>query len=151
MCLIVDTNVLKKVFGSPADPEFQPVQNSLLSPKKGKAARMALGGRVRREAVRLKSLLPLLAELERAGRLRFVQDSAVDALEGQLIAAGVVSSDDPHVIALGQLSGVRLLCSNDQGLHADWTNKDLLDKPRGRVYQLKSHARLLAEHCKGCG
>ena len=47
---------------------------------------------------------------------------------------GAVKSDDPHIIALAQVSGARLLYSNDKSLQQDFKNKDLINNPRGKVY-----------------
>ena len=62
-------------------------------------------------------------------------------------------SDDHHVIALAQLSGARLLYSNDSALHDDFGNKSLIDQPRGRIYSTKEsstfrnvHRHLLRDH-----
>jgi len=55
-------------------------------------------------------------------------------------------SDDPHVIALAQISGARILCSRDKNLHKDFTNSELVNDPRGRIYQNSSHAQLFRRH-----
>lgn len=47
--------------------------------------------------------------------------------------------DDSHVIALCLAADIKLLVSDDQGLHADY--KHYL--PQGKVYKTKAHARLL--------
>ena len=61
-------------------------------------------------------------------------------------------SDDEHVIALAQVSGARLLFSNDAELHKDFKSKELIVQPRGKVYSTKeardftnAHQRLLAD------
>ena len=59
-------------------------------------------------------------------------------------------SDDPHVIALAQESGARLLCSLDEALHTDFTNPRLINAPRGHVYQNAAHKHLIRLHCKKC-
>ncbi len=43
-------------------------------------------------------------------------------------------SDDPHVIAVAQLSGARLLFTNDRDLVKDFGDSRLIARPRGRVY-----------------
>ena len=40
----------------------------------------------------------------------------------------------PHVLALAQVSGARLLYSNDQTLQRDFKNSKLIKNPRGNVY-----------------
>ena len=61
-------------------------------------------------------------------------------------------SDDEHVIALEQVSGARLLFSNEADLHKDFKSKELIDQPRAKVYSTKetrdltrAHERLLAD------
>lgn len=54
-------------------------------------------------------------------------------------------SDDPHILALALVSGVRLLCSRDTALHADFKNPRIL-RPAGSVYQNRRHRHLLRAH-----
>ena len=49
-----------------------------------------------------------------------------------------LQSDDPDIIALAQVAGVRLLVSGDTNLHADF--KQIIG---GNIYQTKGHQRLL--------
>ena len=59
-------------------------------------------------------------------------------------------SDDPHVLALARTAGVRLLYTGDRDLMADFKNKELIDRPRGRVYTGAANAPLLtAVACAG--
>ena len=74
----------------------------------------------------------------------------MDEREEELSREGRCLSNDAHIIALGQISGARLLYSNDKALHEDFGNKRLIDRPRGKVYSTNErkdftniHARLL--------
>ncbi len=58
----------------------------------------------------------------------------MDEREEKLLQEETCRSNDTHVIALAQISGARLLYSNDMALHKDFRNKSLIDKPRGKVY-----------------
>ena len=85
-----------------------------------------------------------------AGRVRQETTVKVDEREEKLIEEGRCHSNDTHVIALAQISGARLLYSNDKALHEDFGNKRMIDKPRGKVYSTNErkdftsvHARLL--------
>ncbi len=76
----------------------------------------------------------------------------VDAKEKELKKARLCKSNDGHIIALAIVSGARTLCSNNKRkkhLFADFTNKALIDDPRGGVYQNPSHRHLLA-HTPSC-
>ena len=64
---------------------------------------------------------------------------------------GEYKSDDPHVLALAQVSDVRLLYTNDGDLQQDFRDKNLIDNPRGQVYSTRvnrdfttTHKRLLS-------
>ena len=62
-------------------------------------------------------------EAQLAGKMRIVNKSEVDARTEQIQSEGTIRSDDPHVIALAQVSGARLLYSNDGNLQQDFKNK----------------------------
>ena len=60
-------------------------------------------------------------------------------------------SDDPHIIALAQISGARLLYTNDLALQRDFRKRDLIADPRGKVYSThrrddytEAHRKLLS-------
>ena len=85
-----------------------------------------------------------------AGRVRQETAGTVDKREEELSRDGECLSNDIHVIALAQISGARLLYSNDKVLHTDFRNKRLVDSPRGKLYSTNEqknftevHARLL--------
>jgi hypothetical protein len=147
MCLIVDMNIAHRVLKRRDDPDFGPVSEALFVRRKNKA-RLVYGGRLTREYRKDLEVSRILLQLDRAGAARTVSDRVVDEEEDRLTKAGVCLSDDPHVVALAQVAGVRLLCSHDMNLHADFTNKELLDKPRGKVYQTRKHAPLIRKYCK---
>ena len=55
-------------------------------------------------------------------------------------------SNDQHVIALAQVSGARLLYSDDGDLHEDFKNNRLINRPRGVVYSTKNGDNLTPAH-----
>jgi hypothetical protein len=144
MCLIVDANCAGSVFVGVGPDEFEPVRRALLGQKIG--ARLALGGHLVQEYQRA-GVLKVVLELDRAGRAFGVDDAEVSRLAEQLKDGGLLRSNDSHVIALALVSKVRLLVSLDKPLHKDFTNPALISKPRGKVYQKRSHAHLLQSHC----
>lgn len=89
----------------------------------------------------------LIKELERRGSLRRVAAMEVNSKTKELRDRNVCRSNDVHVLALAFVAGVRLLCSRDQDLHADFTNPKLL-QPKGKVYQSATHTHLIGRHCK---
>ena len=70
----------------------------------------------------------------------------MDKGEEKLLQEERCRSNDTHVIALAQISGARLLYSNDIALHEDFGNKRLIDKPRGKVYSTNRHKDFTNAH-----
>lgn len=145
MCIIVDNNVVARVLNGANDSDFCDLFRSLFG-SRNPCVTLVFGGTLKREYMKNTNVVRALAALDRAGRARKVPDSIVDAEADAVDAGGRCVSDDPHIIALARVSGVRLLCSHDLALHTDFTNKDLLD-PRGRVYQNTKHNHLLNQEC----
>lgn len=74
----------------------------------------------------------------RYGRIRIKNDGDVNARTAEL-AESALRSDDPHVIALAQVSGARLLYSNDGKLQRDFKDRDLINNPGGSVYSTREN------------
>ncbi len=82
--------------------------------------------------------------------MRIIDPSEIHARTQELQNEGKCASNDLHVLALAQASGARLLYSNDRALQRDFKNKNLIDRPRGKVYSTlwylsveDNHKRLL--------
>lgn len=144
MCLIVDTNCLSLTFSDPPHDDLRPIAEALF---KGNAQLTIGGTKLRKEYRKHSDAIRALALLDRNGQTKYVNDTEVDKQELKLIEQNVCQSDDQHIVALAQISGTRLVCTKDQNLHADITNKGLLDKPRGSVYQNAGHSELLRRFC----
>ena len=139
MCAIVDANVAPEVFGHhrpPAGAEFFKWINQ-------KGGRLVTGGKLLEELERT-SAREWVRQAMIAGRIRTGDDSQVDARAVELRDSCI--SDDPHVIALAQVSGARLLYSNDRDLHRDFRNKRLIDGPRGSVYSTRDDKEFRDRH-----
>lgn len=146
MCLIVDANVVAITLSEQPSPDFAPILAALRSGE----ATLVYGGKLTEEYSRVGHVLRLLAALDRAGRARQLPSAAISVEVEVLRQLGRCCSNDLHVIAIARLGRVRLLCSRDKPLHQDFRNKDLLDNPRGNIYQDPSHLHLLRAHCTGC-
>ncbi len=143
MCLIIDANFISITL-SPNPPDAaKPLHAALV----GGRARGVYGGQLAQEYAALTKSIGLIAQLDRAGRLRKVSGKKVDEETRRVYAEGNCVSNDAHIIALARVADVRLLCSSDKKLHTDFKNPKLL-KPAGRVYQNQSHAHLIQTHCK---
>ncbi len=142
MCLIIDVNWVHHVHPTP-NVDGAPIREALLAGR----ARLVYGGKLAQEyRDGSGDFRRWLVRLDQAGRALKVPDSDVDRATEELVRGGAYVSDDPHVIALAQVSRVRLLCSSDGALHTDFTNHLLLS-PRGSVYQRAEHTHLIDEHC----
>ena len=131
MCAIIDANVAHEAFGENATPAGAGFRNWI---NMG-SGRLAVGGSLMRE---MEQSAPGFREwaiqARLSGKMRVADDGEIANRTATLREAGLCRSDDHHVIALAQVSGARLLYSNDQNLHRDFRNKLLIDNPRGSVY-----------------
>ncbi|MCC7493047.1 MAG: hypothetical protein IT204_11885 [Fimbriimonadaceae bacterium] len=124
------------------DQRFKPVWTWLRGPH----GRLVFGGRLATELLRVKQAAQMLQELKRAGKAHLADAAQVDEATEAVRAA--CSSDDPHVVALAQVTGARLLCSDDKLLIDDFKNGALL-RPVGKVYRGPEHSSLLEGRQKG--
>ena len=140
VCAIVDANVAGRFFSRPPDPELLPLWKWI---DDGKSI-LVVGGRLRDELEAIGRAAEQIRIWAQAGLVGFVAPERKSRPRPQASrGTGLCVSDDEHVIALARASGARLLCSEDQLLHADFRNRDLISGPRGAVYQNATHAHLL--------
>jgi hypothetical protein len=137
MCIVIDANVAHHFNANNDDAIL--VRDWI----EAKPGRLATGGRNVAELSQHAWMRRWFVTLIRAGRLKRISDSDVTAEEQRLFRSGICQSDDPHIVALARRSGARILYSHDQALHQDFGNKDLIDNPRGSVYQCANHKHLL--------
>ena len=134
MCVILDVNSIGK-FKDPADEDMEPVWN-WLDRRNGKIAYAST--KKFEEEWEKGGGIQLRMELQRRDKLKEIP--AQDVQEKAEELEGKIESDDPHIIALAIIANVKVLVSNDRTLHEDFKNRNLVG---GRVYQTKSHSRLL--------
>ena len=131
MCAIVDANVAHEVFGSNPQPAGERFFDWII---KG-SGRLVAGGKLLSELEdSSEGFREWAATAQIAGKMRIVRESEVDARAEYLQNEGTCRSNDHHVIALAQISGARLLYSNDRRLQQDFKNSALVSNPGGRVY-----------------
>ena len=101
---------------------------------------LVVGGKVLRELRRTSGeLQEWIKEADRGGHrghIRRVPDEEIEVKQKKLERAGNLRSGDPHVIALAQVSGARLLYTKDEKLRKDFKDKEILDNPRGKIYPI---------------
>lgn len=139
MCAIVDANIADEVFGSPSQPnEAAQAFFRWLDAGRGK---LVVAGKLRQELDRTRAR-EWLVQAVSSGRIIRPDNQRVQDKTDALIEAGGYQSNDPHVIALAQESGARLLYSNDGNLQQDFTNPDLVNNPPGKVYSTRESTRM---------
>lgn len=136
MCAIIDASVVDDAFAKDRQKRSAAAAGFLRWVKN--QGGVVLGGRLRRELEPTDEFRQWARDIRRAGRLRLFDDGPIDQGEGELVAEKarslkIYQSDDPHILALAQISGARLLYSDDQPLHHDFKNAALLDPP-GTIY-----------------
>ena len=146
MCLIVDTNVAHRILLRRDDPDFKDVHERLFAVSKPSAT-LVYGGKLAREYAATDSIRRIVVRLDRTGGAVRISDDLIEQETASAVASGFCKSDDEHIIGLARAANVRLLCSHDQDLHADFTNRALLSNPRGKVYQNRRHRPLLRQFC----
>ena len=144
MCAILDANVAGQVFGADRPAAGREFFNWIDSGR----GRLVAGGRLLRELDRNLVFRKWRLQAVQAGRIKLLNDEAVDRRAAQLEQERTCRSNDEHVIAIAQLGGPRLLYSNDGDLQADFADKRLIDRPRGKVYSTKERQDLRPEHRK---
>ncbi len=148
MCAILDSDVVRQVFGTDQPPAAQ--VSGADRPPAGKAffnwinsgrGRLVVGGQLRRELDKNNKFREWLKQAVLSGRANKYNDDEVEDKTEELKNAGLCRSDDPHTVALAQISGARLLFTNDEDLKKDFTDKKLIDNPPGKVYTLHRKKR----------
>ena len=129
MCAIVDANVAHEVFGADrpeAGVKFFDWINSGIG-------RLVVGGMLLEELNRT-SAREWARQALNAGLIRNVRETDVNAAMEELQNEGLSRSNDAHVLALAQISGARLLYTNDRPLQQDFRTRSLIDNPPGKIY-----------------
>lgn len=148
MCAILDNDVVHEVFGQDRPPAGEAFRKWVDSGR----GQLVVGGKLREELGENLAFRNWLRQALLGGRARSINDEEVEDRAAALKQAGVCRSNDPHIVALAQLSHARLLYSNDGDLRYDFGNKQLIDQPRGKIYSTRqsndfqeSHRRLLGQ------
>jgi hypothetical protein len=145
VCLIVDANVAHVLLKEPTE-----ITKWLLG-RKGNP-RLIASGLLRRELVLIEASRKMLVQLDRAGRLRRVNEEELGRQEQHLIARGCCRSNDTHVVALALVSGARTLATKDDRLTEDFKDRLIVSNPRGKVYRdPEKHGHLLGHTPQSCG
>ena len=132
MCIILDTNLWSK-FNDPKNEDMEPVRD-WIDHKNGKIAYSPVG-KIKQELEKSKNMIGKFKKYKRDGQLKLVPKEDVEQAKKGLKG---LKSDDPDIIALAQVSNVKLLATEDKDLHTDF--KNII---KGNIYQTKDHKPLL--------
>ena len=136
MCLILDTNKYGN-FLNQDNPDMEPVRKWL---EKGGKIAYSPTQEMERELEGHEGMKDWFKARRRTPRVKYIPKNKVEQAMKKLLQSSNLRSNDHHIIALAQVSGVKLLISSDRKLHADFTNKDIVG---GSIYQNKKHQHLL--------
>lgn len=131
MCAIIDANVLGDVFGPKPTQAGKEFFDWITDPKG--SGRLICGGELQKELMGSSKGFREWARVAlNTGRMRNINEGEVEREMAQIRKSSILSND-PHILALAQVSGARLLYSNDKTLHKDFKNPALID-PAGSIY-----------------
>ena len=131
MCLILDANKFSDYL-NPEDENMEPVRRWIKT--SGKII-YSPTVKLKQELDRHEKMRLQIDEYRNNGSLRQYPAQEVEKTKTKLPP---LKSDDPDIIALASVSGVKLLVSGDTNLHTDFKNVI-----GGSVYQTRNHRRLL--------
>ena len=147
MCAIIDASVVGEIFGSNRPPAAEKFFDWV---NRG-PGRIVAGGWLLEELDKNSAFKEWRITAERYGKMRRANSGEVEIRTAQLKTSGVCRSNDPHVVALAQVSGARLLYSNDLNLHKDFKEKTLVDSPRGSIYSTIVYKEFHSSHKRSLG
>lgn len=143
MCAI-DANVRDHVFGDnrPAAAEY--LFDHINSERND--LKLVVGGKLRQELSTSRAFRTWLQTALLYGRAQSIADEEVETETQKLRSQGICSSDDEHVLALAQVSGARLLYTNDRALQRDFKNRQIVSGVQGRVYTILRSEHVTPTH-----
>ena len=131
MCAIVDANAIWEVFGSDR-PEAGQKFFDWLTVGSGI---LTIGGKLLSEISKDQRFKEWANAAIKSGKMRIEDGTEIEKREVEISRSYQLRSNDLHIVALAQVSGARLLYSNDGKLIEDFKDKSLIDRPRGKVYR----------------
>lgn len=143
MCIIIDANVLSKFLSDPPDADAAPIHDWIKN--KGGTIIFSTSGKFAAEVGRkARERLRVLVQRNVAQRVS-AKNFQIDAD----FLKNLIKSDDEHILALARLTGARILYTANRNLMRDFTSKEIIDKPRGKIYSSWKNKTLLTKNtCK---
>lgn len=143
MCAIIDINAAAQALGgTPSD-----AARKFLDSIESKKMKLVIGGAKYNEEIKKNYRIISYFRMGRLrGYVRLVNDEKVDLAAATMIRNNCCVSNDEHIIALAQVSGARLLYSNDTSLGKDFKNPTLVGGTRGRIYTTRRGPKFTQAH-----
>ena len=141
MCAIVDNSVRGELTNTSNE-----IAKGFLDWWKRRGHIVIGGSKLRKELEENNRFTTILQAYREAGKVIDENDRLVDSQEEELRREGLCISDDEHVVALARVSRARILYTNDRDLQTDFTTKQLIDDPRGRVVSTLCDTRFVEKH-----
>ena len=144
MCAILDADVRDEVFGATKSPAGEAFHVRITQ----RQFRLVVGGKLLEELKGSNGFKRWFSEAERVGSqaVQIVPDLEVEEKQAELKSEYPIESNDEHILALAQISGARLLYTNDGRLQKDFQNPRLIKKPRGKIYTTKESKNYSRTH-----
>ena len=132
MCAIVDTNVISEVIRGKTEAGIK--FKDWLENRKGK---LIVGGKNLKELSGDNDFKRWFLEMRRSGVVEQIRNELIQIHQSSLDQRNDLKSNDSHVLALAIESGARLLYTNDGNLIKDFSNKNIISGPLGKIYTTK--------------
>lgn len=123
MCIIIDANRCGDICSNEKD-YVKPLLKWVM-----KGGKLVSGGKLEDELFKNLKMRSLLLEWDRSGRIRkFKREDMSVEIEGKC------KSDDPHVLALANLSSASIIVTEDEDLISDLKNREIVGFRR-KIYK----------------
>ena len=129
MCAIVDTNVISEVLRGKTEAGIK--FKDWLENRKGK---LIVGGKHLDELLGDNGFKSWFMEMRRSSVVEQISNELIQMHQSNLDQRNDLKSNDSHVLALAIESGARLLYTNDGDLKKDFSNKNIISCPLGKIY-----------------
>lgn len=145
MCIVVDPPLFIALFKSDdAEHEkFKPVLEWVI---KGPGKFVTGGSQYKKELSRISSILGVLTELKKKGKIVSVEEKVVNLdVEKIKKIEPSIDFDDPHLVALVRLTSCKLICTRDARSFRYLRSTKLYDRlsSRPKIYTRARNASLL--------
>ncbi len=145
MCAIIDSNVRDELVKKRPSAVGKYFADRISGPRR--SLKLVVGGKLLRELGGSGQVKRWIIEGIRSGYVMACNDQEIDRVTQDIV--GQCRSSDPHIIALAQVSGARLLYTRDHKLMEDFRDRELLGgQVPGRVYTDASGRGTLGRHHK---